>query len=95
MDDLISREAEALARKISGMTPDQFYRFVMTLCGSYLQKDAAPVTHGNWIEFLYPYENYCECSICNFTPDSPLDKTSYCPNCGAKMDLEDKNDNKN
>lgn len=50
--------------------------------------DVAPVVHGRWIEHIDSYENYCECSVCHFSPDSTLDETPYCPHCGAKMDLE-------
>lgn len=50
--------------------------------------DVAPVVHGRWLEHIDGYENYCECSVCHGVPDSPLDTTPYCPNCGAKMDLE-------
>lgn len=50
--------------------------------------DVAPVVHGYWIEHIDSYENYCECSVCHYSPDSPLDETPYCPHCGAKMDLE-------
>ena len=58
--------------------------------------DAEPVKHGRWgmdIDFVFSYEleDYiCEdhytCSLCDY--DS-LHNTTYCPNCGAKMDLED------
>ncbi len=51
--------------------------------------DAAPVVHGRWIKHQDEYENWCECSMCGKSPDSPLDETPFCPNCGAKMDLEE------
>ena len=50
-----------------------------------------PVRHGRWIEkqekdtfagYLYSYE----CSECGRVKQR---KEPYCPNCGAKMDLED------
>lgn len=47
--------------------------------------DVAPVVHGRWIEHIDDYENYCECSVCHGVPDSPLDTTPFCPNCGARM----------
>lgn len=44
-----------------------------------------PVKHGTWILFDGRYY----CSEC----DDDMDwKTYYCPNCGAKMDLEEKDD---
>ena len=51
--------------------------------------DAAPVVHGCWID-EYPF---VRCSVCNAewlnckTDNEPM-LFYYCPNCGAKMDLE-------
>ena len=43
--------------------------------------DVAKVRHGRWVTTApYPY-----CSLCFV---ECRDKTNYCPNCGAKMDLE-------
>ena len=52
---------------------------------------------GKWIELpkaLNPNENPCKCSECghilsfmNYYP-----KSNFCPNCGAKMESEDKTD---
>lgn len=53
------------------------------------EMDGKPVAHGRWIEHSNEYENYCECSVCHCSPDAPLDITNYCPNCGAKMNLEE------
>ena len=48
--------------------------------------NAAPVVHGRWI-----YENddplKIPCSICGYQVFR-YNNTPYCPNCGAKMDLE-------
>ena len=51
--------------------------------------DVAPVVHGRWEQTKYPIMSECEdCSVCGY-------RTVYghgfkfCPNCGAKMDLED------
>ena len=62
--------------------------------------DAAPVVHGEWIgehgEHV-PLMNgipadSCSCSICGewlVASDEYGTLGYYCPNCGAKMDLED------
>jgi hypothetical protein len=58
-------------------------------------EDAAPVVHGRWIETLVP-DGYVQkasrmrkqCSVCGWTNAC---RYKYCPNCGAKMDLEVKN----
>lgn len=50
--------------------------------------DVAPVRHGRWIIDGV----YVVCSICNRLTLSPIVKQlptfTYCPNCGARMDLE-------
>ena len=52
--------------------------------------DVAPVRHGRWIEQeKYTFGTMYDCSICG---DRILDNGhswNYCPNCGAKMDLEE------
>ena len=56
--------------------------------------DAAPVVHGRWEDM----GDFCQCSACNGTRLKEIEthygkaawvKTTYCPNCGAKMDLEE------
>ena len=46
--------------------------------------DVAPVRHGRW---LHRKNGVAYCSECEI--DAVEDGTEYCPNCGAKMDLED------
>lgn len=56
--------------------------------------DVAPVVHGRWIEHEDMIESYLadctevfyECSACG--GKQVIGETPYCPNCGAKMDLE-------
>ena len=50
--------------------------------------DVAPVVHGRWENNK---DEYPECTNCRYMPayDSALDDiyySPYCPNCGAKMD---------
>ena len=57
--------------------------------------DVVPVVHGRWTESKEHFylNNGCKewinfyCSECDAPNNSPTD---YCPNCGAKMDLEEK-----
>lgn len=53
--------------------------------------DVAPVLHGRW-ERSEKFCGYVCCSVCNNAYISPNwligGKRGYCPNCGAKMDLE-------
>lgn len=47
--------------------------------------DAEP-KRGCWIENDCAYNR---CSECGYEYDHPEEKSPYCPNCGANMDLED------
>ena len=44
----------------------------------------APVKHGRWIEDEYGIPHCSECKAINNTV-----YRNYCPNCGAKMDLDE------
>ena len=48
--------------------------------------DVSPVVHGRWKRYG---RNLGECSNCGEIVNI---RYNYCPNCGAKMDLEEKND---
>ena len=48
--------------------------------------DVAPVVHGQWV-------NGCQCSVCG-DRHGPYNSRhrpyyNYCPNCGAKMDIDE------
>ena len=49
--------------------------------------DVAPVRHGRW---YWAKDGHCKCSVCEqyATVKRLVVTTNYCPNCGAKMDLE-------
>lgn len=67
--------------------------------------DVAPVVHGRWDECDWvKYDGHSECihypkaawrcsNCCNAFKKELLWKDNYCPNCGAKMDLEGENNN--
>ena len=48
--------------------------------------DVAEVVHGQWVDNGIPDSILNGCSVCGFTCGSS--SFFYCPNCGAKMDLE-------
>ena len=60
-------------------------------------EDVAPVVHAKWMEIeenivyedgFWRYKEHCfRCPICCY---ECAKKLVECPNCGAKMDLEDK-----
>ena len=52
--------------------------------------EVSPVRHGRWIAIKVPNEwDKGQCSQCRSIFNSSVWGTNYCPNCGAKMDLED------
>lgn len=50
------------------------------------KKDVAPVRHGRWVTCRGGKDR--QCSECNWSTDFNIPR-NYCPNCGAKMDLEE------
>ena len=95
MSNYINREAaladfEQCNQKNSTWTPQR----VKTLLMRILSADEVPVRHGRWnrpyISWFFPLKirnPYCFCTYCGH-PIKPRKATDYCPNCGAKMDLE-------
>ena len=68
----------------------------------FLSADVAPVLHGRWDNIPNTYMlvaskdgsysgNATTCSVCHEVNPNAY-KTNYCPNCGAKMDGERKNE---
>ena len=50
--------------------------------------DAVPVKHGYWTNArTMEHDGEWYCSVCGYEP-TVFENTSYCPNCGAKMDRE-------
>ena len=97
----IIAQLEELARNRYLDTPSLYYPMYMTQLKerAYFKQiitdlptaDVTPVRYGRWIKkqekdtfagYLYSYE----CSECGRVKQR---KEPYCPNCGAKMDLED------
>ena len=48
--------------------------------------DAAPVVHAQWVDI--PYHTQWDQKMCSACGDYFCCQNSYCPNCGAKMDGE-------
>lgn len=59
---------------------------IKKVIGSIPTADVAPVVHGRW-ELLSEHRSH-KCSVCG---RRDWYATNYCPNCGAKMDLETDN----
>lgn len=55
--------------------------------------DAAPVKHGRWLKTNDDTMKRCsECDVIHLIAQYPHGNANYCPNCGAKMDGDEKND---
>lgn len=53
--------------------------------------DVAPVRHGRWIDVYISGQHHYRCSECGEYTEAIWHSNfvyAYCPNCGAKMDLE-------
>lgn len=72
-----------------------------------LDTDVAPVRHGMWVDVdrmqmhdihgVLTWGNSFMCTECNFKTfavEGHMSQYHYCPNCGARMDGERKNDDK-
>ena len=53
--------------------------------------DVEPVKHGRWVCGDY-YDVGDVCSECDWDSQMICSSYRYCPNCGAKMDLEESKD---
>lgn len=98
MGDYISRGAalEALQDpELFNVSP----RFLQILRGL-PAADVEPVRHGQWGRTDDDWNSLTtfQCTVCGeefcFETDEDIEllNYNYCPNCGAKMDLEDEND---
>lgn len=94
MSDYISREAaiadfEYCNQENSTWTPQRVKTLLMRITSA----DVEPVRYGEWIED-HDYLKCLECGVMVMRDFTFFDigNWNYCPNCGAKMDLEDKHE---
>ena len=97
MAEYIEKEALifALCKEITGdgdyyNGKDDMQDEIRDMVSRFPAADVAPVRHGRWIEHKhFHHDHYIdstyECSECK--AEEPL-TSDYCPNCGAKMNLE-------
>lgn len=88
MADLVDREA--LKSAIFGLTvcPGYEREYISAMffaINNAPSVDAEPVRHGYWTPVRFP--NQAICSVCG---GWSIGAMKYCPNCGAKIDGEDK-----
>lgn len=74
----------------SGAFDEFVSRIVPNIISNAPTIDAVPVVHGRW-EVVKEYDELDPRMICSACGeiDMPLARWSYCPNCGARMDLEE------
>lgn len=87
MDEYIDRKQALNLVESSGMwgwSKEQLYDEMQDVPSA----DVAPVVHGTWFLRHIGHGHYWECSVCHATPIYVTNNTNYCPNCGAKMDVE-------
>lgn len=99
MAEYIEREALALSvlgLEIVNPVVEQYANAVLWHIQQAPAADVAPVRRGRWIEKedWAADDYYYTCSVCGedfvLIEGSPGDNLwNHCPNCGAKMDLED------
>jgi hypothetical protein len=98
MSDYISREAaiDRLNKNLSACNPGTFsemcYADAIETVKHLPSADVEPVRHGRWeynAQTIHT-QSLMRCSFCGWwTLDPSVDGAyHYCPNCGAKMDLE-------
>ena len=93
MDEYIEREAayEDFER-CNSENPKWAPSRVKTLIARQKAADVAPVVHGQWVhEHISEGYAWVICSECEAVIHKILinKRLNYCPNCGAKIDLED------
>lgn len=98
MAEYIEREEISSIIKTGGFWEEEDREVALTCVDQTPAADVAPVVHGRWIHNP-DYESWAEmymCSACNrnaLTDGDYRHKLSdYCPNCGAKMDREEQDD---
>lgn len=91
MDEYIKRE-----QVLKLLESAQAWNWSMDMLHGEIQalpaEDVVPVVHGEWMRYSRTLWHYC--SVC--LEDALMSKStgtevlsSFCPHCGAKMDLED------
>ena len=86
---LINADA-VLTRMINVMDMQDFYLPIQFMLVINEIPTIDPVRHGHWVAIDdYPHEEW-ECDKCGFVyyEDNDEPTFKYCPNCGAKMDEE-------
>lgn len=99
MSDYISREAliDRLNKNLSacnhGTFSEMCYADTIETVKHLPAADVEPVRHGRWLD-CEAHNDIEQCSECGMIFSYPsYYRYKFCPNCGAKMDLEDNDEN--
>lgn len=99
-NEVMTGEKEARLPHLEGKLPRfaHGYQTALEDAAAFLKRmptiEAEPVKHGKWVPVYHQYHNKYEtvmiadawdCSLCDRRYG---ERTNYCPNCGATMDLE-------
>ena len=85
MDEYINRETAIKSLLNDSLEQVGYSREDAADCVRYMDAaDVATVRHGRWGNYE-PYSDGYRCSCCKLIHRTC---TTYCPNCGCKMDLE-------
>lgn len=70
----------------------EYLNFAADLIEGLANGDIVVVRHGRWVEDSIELDKRCSC--CNKIHGTIYEKEPFCPNCGARMDATDTNDDK-
>ena len=87
MADYISREAFKKKYLCCGYLPEMSEKEF----DEFPTADVEPVRHGRWGKKQGGFLEFAACSLCGEETPTVGIIPNYCPYCGAKMDLEDEN----
>lgn len=87
MEEYIKREEAIEAAKHAWAKGIETSQYIETIPSA----NVAPVRHGRWVivddGVMIGDGKHMECGVCHTWSKDRI-KTNYCPNCGARMDLE-------
>ena len=89
MSELIDRQAlKNKLKRWDECDPYEFVEIAFHAVDDAPTIDAVPVRHGEWI--LQASGRDCKCSVCEsyWIPFGDEYDYKYCPNCGARMDMD-------
>ena len=95
--DELSKDIEEAYKKAEeeGWKPGDVARILCAIVAA-PTLDIEPVRHGRWLDpdYIYIGVKRCVCSLCKddeyWIKRYLTTEENYCPNCGARMDLEER-----